>query len=375
MGVTQSIYDGPPRGYTKRRTDKRWIVIHNTSNDASAEDEASYAKRRTDSVSSHYYVDGSSIVQSLDTDYRAWHVGSPEGNAGGIGYEITGTNAKSRAWWMDHVAWGLLAGQIRRDCAEHSIAPRLLSISQIRSGETGIITHDQARRAWGGTTHTDPGPGFPLDYLVDMVKGATPSVSSGAPAPTLREGDEGPRVERLQAALNAALDADLAVDGDYGPATAAAVRTLQARAGITRDSIYGPDTERALTDLLEDDMRLDDRVDYGPWYSETYGDEGGTVEQTLAELMAYSRNSSDKTAAVKTQQAKQQVLLEQILAAQSGLTEGQITAAVAAGVRSAIDPAELAAAIADGLDHKLDVETAQQAVEAALRHLLGGEAG
>lgn len=171
MPIYSSIYDGPPNRYGDNKTTKKWIVIHNTSNDAPAVNEASYAKRRTDSVSSHYYVDGERIIQSLNTDYRAFHVGSSTGNSGGIAYEITGTNAKSRSWWLANVRWDLLAAQIRRDCAAHGITPRLLTVEEIKAGKTGIMTHDQARRAWGGTDHTDPGPGFPMDHLLAQVKG------------------------------------------------------------------------------------------------------------------------------------------------------------------------------------------------------------
>jgi N-acetyl-anhydromuramyl-L-alanine amidase AmpD len=176
MPVYSAIYDGPPRRYGSTPTNKKWITIHNTSNarDASAEDEASYAKNRTDGTSSHYYVDRNSIVQSLNTDLRANHVGSTTGNNGGISYEITGTNAKTRAWWMENVAWDLLVKQIRIDCAEHDITPRLLTVQQIKDGDlTGIITHNQARLAWGGTDHTDPGPNFPLDHLIALLKGTT----------------------------------------------------------------------------------------------------------------------------------------------------------------------------------------------------------
>lgn len=169
MAIYRDIYDGPPRSYQRTRTPKRWIVIHCTQNTASAANEASYAKRRTDSVSSHYYVDNREIVQSLDTDYVAFHVGSITGNLHGISYEITGLIQWSRSRWLSSVAWDLLATQIRRDCAEHGIIPRLLTTAEIRAGKTGIITHNQARLAWGGTDHTDPGPNFPMDHLLSLL--------------------------------------------------------------------------------------------------------------------------------------------------------------------------------------------------------------
>lgn len=169
--IYADIYNGPPAHYGNATTAKRYVAIHNTSNDASAEVEASYAKRREDSVSSHYYVDSNSIVQSLDTKLKAWHAGSSEGNSQAIAYEITGTNGKTRAWWMANVAWPLLARQIAVDCKQFGIEPRLLTVAEIKAGKlTGIITHDQMRQAWGGTTHDDPGPNFPLDHLLTLVQ-------------------------------------------------------------------------------------------------------------------------------------------------------------------------------------------------------------
>src|SRR5690554_2760769 len=169
MPVYRDIYDGPPRSHGGR-TAKRWITIHCTQNTASAAAEASYAKRRTDSVSSHYYVDETAIVQSLDTDLRAHHVGSRIGNDGGIAYEITGLINWSRKRWLSSVAWGKLGAAIARDCAAHGIPVRLCTVADLRAGRGGIMTHDQARQAWGGTTHTDPGPDFPLDHLIKIIK-------------------------------------------------------------------------------------------------------------------------------------------------------------------------------------------------------------
>lgn len=40
------------------------------------------------------------------------------------------------------------------------------------------------------------------------------------------------------------------IDGDFGPATEAAVRELQRRRGLTQDGIAGPKTRTALSDLL-----------------------------------------------------------------------------------------------------------------------------
>lgn len=172
--IYRAIYDGPPRWYTATRTRKLYVMVHATANTASAEAEASYAKRRPSRVSSHYYVDDDSIVQSLDTDYRAWHAGNDEGNDHAIAYELTARNMNvGRAWWLDlaNIEWPLFAGQVAKDCREHGITPRDLTVQQLRAGDrTGFCMHYEGNQAWGGSDHTDPGPNFPMDHLVRQVR-------------------------------------------------------------------------------------------------------------------------------------------------------------------------------------------------------------
>lgn len=65
----------------------------------------------------------------------------------------------------------------------------------------------------------------------------------------LRKGMHGSDVERLQAGLKRAFPAyagRLALDGDFGPATDAAVREFQRRTHIADDGIVGPNTRSQL---------------------------------------------------------------------------------------------------------------------------------
>ena len=176
MPIYRDIYDGPPRWYGDTRTHKRYVAIHATANDASAEAEASWAKRRPDQTSSHYYVDDDSIVQSLDTDLRAFHAGSRIGNDLAISYELTARDMSvGKAWWLDHdnIEWPLLVGAIARDCQHFGITPRNLTVAELKAGTlTGLIMHWEMGDAWGGTDHTDPGPNFPMDHLVSQVQAA-----------------------------------------------------------------------------------------------------------------------------------------------------------------------------------------------------------
>lgn len=163
---------GPPRWYGNYRTHKKLVVVHCTANTASAAAEAQYATRRTDSVSSHYYVDDQGVVQSLNTDLVAWHAGNRPGNQTGIAYEFTGRADWSRATWLANPTdINVAARQMARDSRQWRIPPRWLTVQQLKAGWAGFTTHDDVRRAWGGS-HTDPGPGFPKDTLLQRVQAA-----------------------------------------------------------------------------------------------------------------------------------------------------------------------------------------------------------
>lgn len=153
---------------------KYGIAIHNTSNDAPAAGEASYATRRTDGISAHFYVDDREVIQSIDTKHRTGHAGSRNGNENAVSVEITGTNSKSRQWWLDNVAWDKLAHTLAVVCEHYNIQPRRASVAEMKANPKvrAFYSHDDMRRAWGGTTHTDPGGNFPWDHLLAKVRQA-----------------------------------------------------------------------------------------------------------------------------------------------------------------------------------------------------------
>ncbi|MCI8332339.1 MAG: hypothetical protein HFE78_05905 [Clostridiales bacterium] len=67
------------------------IVVHNTANDASAQDEIAYMGRNNSTTSYHYAVDDVQAVQGLPLDRNGWHAGDGafgKGNREGIGIEI-----------------------------------------------------------------------------------------------------------------------------------------------------------------------------------------------------------------------------------------------------------------------------------------------
>ena len=66
------------------------IVVHNTANDASANNEISYMRSNNNETSFHFAVDDKEVVQGIPLNRNAWHAGDShgKGNMQGIAIEI-----------------------------------------------------------------------------------------------------------------------------------------------------------------------------------------------------------------------------------------------------------------------------------------------
>lgn len=172
---------------------KRYLVWHATSNNAAPANECAYARTRTDGVGLHICADANTVMQALETTYGTGHVGSTVGNHYGISFEMVGVNADSEAHWkavIDRAAYA-----VREICAKWRIPHRWLTAAQLNDGVSkGWCTHNDARLAWGHTTHDDPGPNFPRQYAIDRVNG---SIEGAAVADSYNSVSEQGRVDAL----------------------------------------------------------------------------------------------------------------------------------------------------------------------------------
>lgn len=68
----------------------QYITIHNTANDASANNEISYMRTNNTSTSFHFAIDDKEVVQGLPLNRNGWHAGDGNGNGNrkSIGIEI-----------------------------------------------------------------------------------------------------------------------------------------------------------------------------------------------------------------------------------------------------------------------------------------------
>lgn len=154
------------RNYGPARSFTQLVVIHATDNTASAENEAAYASRRTDGVSSHFYTDGDSTVQSLDTAVIAYGC-FPTGNGRSVQFELCG-----RSNQISDATMRQAAPIVARACAEFGIPLRKVGPVEMRSGARGICGHWDVTLAWQEGDHTDPGTAFPWDTFIGYVQAA-----------------------------------------------------------------------------------------------------------------------------------------------------------------------------------------------------------
>jgi len=123
-------------------------------------------------ASAHYCVDNKQIVQCVLECDVAWH--APGANHNGIGIEHSGIAAQSDAQWHDDYSKGVLklsARLVAKLCLRFSIPVQRLSVGELRAGGRGICGHIDCTNAFSnGRGHTDPGPNFPWDEYIAMVK-------------------------------------------------------------------------------------------------------------------------------------------------------------------------------------------------------------
>ena len=72
------------------KMEAEYITVHNTANDASAENEIAYMTNNNNETSYHFAVDDIQVVQGLPLDRNGWHCGDGNGtgNRKSIGIEI-----------------------------------------------------------------------------------------------------------------------------------------------------------------------------------------------------------------------------------------------------------------------------------------------
>jgi N-acetyl-anhydromuramyl-L-alanine amidase AmpD len=152
----------------------RLVVIHDMEApelDKTAENIGLYFQHPDKPSSAHIGVDNNSIVQYVKDSRIAF--GAPGANHDGIQVELAGYGSQTQTNWLDKYSIAMLAlasDAVAQYLLKFSLPPTKLSDQGLLAGAKGIVGHDQVSRIYHLSTHTDPGPNFPWDRFMLMVK-------------------------------------------------------------------------------------------------------------------------------------------------------------------------------------------------------------
>lgn len=167
-GPAAHTSDGPNLPSTR-------VVIHSTVSPCQAGgryDIAAYFRHPSSGGSAHYVVDPVGIVQVVGDHTVAWH--APP-NPHSFGIEMTDIpgpvpgdkfipavwKAARRTWrWRrpEQQAMLHLTAQLTAQlCGAYDIPATFIGPRALRRGRHGVTTHNNVSRAWGQSTHWDPG--------------------------------------------------------------------------------------------------------------------------------------------------------------------------------------------------------------------------
>lgn len=247
--------------YPHRRKKLRLIVWHDMeapeANNTAENVAAWFAGPNAPKASAHVCCDNDSVVECVKPGDTAFH--APNANSDGYGVEIAGYRNQGSLGWRDDFSKATLTNAAKWLAslpALTDIPDRWLSDAQVADGlSAGHTTHEQISRVFnnpGG--HTDPGPDFPKDFVLDALKRAR----GRTVAPAAAKGDRwlrytnprlsGQDVKNVQHALNVAGN-KLDENGIYDQPTAQTVALFQQNRKITERGV-GPQTWAALRKVV-----------------------------------------------------------------------------------------------------------------------------
>jgi N-acetyl-anhydromuramyl-L-alanine amidase AmpD len=150
------------------------IVIHSAEVGETAEIAEQLMERCavTDRKASwHYAVDADSVTMSVKEEDVAWH--APGANKNGIGIELCGRASQSADDWADNYSSRVVARAAKvcaAICTKWNIPAKFVPADALLRGQRGITTHAEVSKAFKKSNHTDPGPSFPMERLIEMTR-------------------------------------------------------------------------------------------------------------------------------------------------------------------------------------------------------------
>lgn len=150
------------------------VVLHTMEipeHGAAAEACARWFARPESQVSAHYCVDASEVIQCVREQDIAWHARG--GNTASLGVELAGYAGQGPRGWDDDYSWEVLerAAMLVADIgARHRVPLRRLRPPDLVAGRRGLTGHVDVSRAYGKSDHWDPGPAFPWNRFLRLLR-------------------------------------------------------------------------------------------------------------------------------------------------------------------------------------------------------------
>jgi N-acetyl-anhydromuramyl-L-alanine amidase AmpD len=254
----QRIWKPSPH-YSSRSGSVRLVVFHTTEGAQDIYSLANWFANPSAKVSSHVGVDNKNrnvAAEYVKRDKAAWAQGNY--NSVSICIEMCtpagAANGWSRDYWLSKQGMLLdnAAAWLAEEAKAFGIPLTRLSPSQATGGSRGICGHGDIQPK----DRTDPGKGFPYDYVIAKAKGQQPSTPAppsgggggGGAAPPLRVDYFGrshnsscPDVRVWQDKMRSR-GWSIGVDGQFGPQSEDVCKKFQREKGLTADGLVGPAT-------------------------------------------------------------------------------------------------------------------------------------
>jgi len=169
-------YLGPPAHWSEGANKPiRRVVIHSTVSPCEpggAEQIAAYFRSQSAGGSAHYVVDPENTVQAAYDSVICWHA-PPNQNS--LGIEMCDTpgpvptaDVGSTTWKKLKASWRwtkpnqqkMLKRTARltaKLCLAYNLPPYFVTAKDLKRGVRGVTTHAEVSKAWGQSTHWDPG--------------------------------------------------------------------------------------------------------------------------------------------------------------------------------------------------------------------------
>lgn len=150
-----------------------WGVFHTTENDDNTPPQ-NVARWQQDpgNESSYNVLFGArgTTVRSNDDNYIPWAAGWT-GNRYGAHGSAVGRASRTRSQWLQFPEQLESMAQWAADLNSRYGLPLIkLTAEQVRAKQKGFCGHLEISKAFGEVNHTDPGPGFPWDIVLNRAK-------------------------------------------------------------------------------------------------------------------------------------------------------------------------------------------------------------